>query len=71
MKIKYFFFIIIFISFINVHAKTDTLDNKFLPLKDFIILKFDLFIQKNIRRNGRVHTSNKHILGIHFRLVSR
>ena len=49
MKIKYFFFIIIFISFINVHAKTDTLDNKFLPLKDFIILKFDLFIQKNIR----------------------
>tara|TARA_B110000211_G_scaffold26864_1_gene27357 strand:- start:592 stop:1155 length:564 start_codon:yes stop_codon:yes gene_type:complete len=48
MKIKFFFFIIILISFINVHAKTDSLDAKFIPLKDFIILKFDIFIQKSI-----------------------
>ena len=48
MKIKFFLFIIILISFINVHAKTDSLDTKFIPLKDFIMLKFDIFIQKNI-----------------------
>ena len=48
MKIKVFCLIIFLISFINVHAKTDSLDTKFIPLKDFIILKFDLFIQKNI-----------------------
>ena len=48
MKINFFSFIIILISFINVNAKTDSLDAKFIPLKDFILLKFDIFIQKNI-----------------------
>ena len=48
MKIKYFFFIAILISFINAHASTDDLNSKFIPLKDFIILKFDLFMQSNL-----------------------
>lgn len=48
MKIKYFFFITIIISFINTYAKTDILNSKFIPLKDFIILKFELFIQSNL-----------------------
>jgi|TARA_X000000950_G_scaffold216403_1_gene260432 hypothetical protein len=48
MKIKYFFFLAILISFTNVHANTNLLSSKFIPLKDFIILKFDLFIQSNI-----------------------
>ena len=48
MKIKYIFFLVILISFINAHANANLLNNKFIPLKDFIILKFDLFIQSNI-----------------------
>ena len=48
MKIKFFFFITIIISFINTHANTDILNGKFIPLKDFVILKFDLFIQSNL-----------------------
>ena len=47
MKIKYFFFIIIFISFINVHAKTDTLDNKFLPLKDLSLNEMISLLSKS------------------------
>ena len=48
MKIKYFFFLVILIGFINAHANANLLSSKFIPLKDFIILKFDLFIQSNI-----------------------
>ena len=48
MKIKIFFILIILLSFINAHAKIDSLDDKFIPLKDFIILKFDIFLQNNL-----------------------
>lgn len=48
MKIKYLFIIIFFFSFINLNAIENNLDKKFLPLKDFLILKYDLFIQKNL-----------------------
>ena len=49
MKIKYFFFLAILISFANAHANTNLLSSKFIPLKDFIILKFDLFMQSNVK----------------------
>tara|TARA_B100001093_G_C26626794_1_gene927074 strand:+ start:394 stop:951 length:558 start_codon:yes stop_codon:yes gene_type:complete len=48
MKIKYFFFLAILTSFINAHANTNFLNGKFIPLKDFVILKFDLFMQSNV-----------------------
>ena len=49
MKIKYFFFLAILISFANAHANTNLFSSKFIPLKDFIILKFDLFMQSNVK----------------------
>ena len=38
----------ILIGFIETNANSVNLDNKFIPLKDFIILKFDLFLQSNL-----------------------
>ena len=49
MKIKYFLFLAVLISFINAHANTNPLSSRFIPLKDFIILKFDLFMQSNVK----------------------
>ena len=48
MKIKFFLFMTILIGFIETNANSVNLDNKFIPLKDFIILKFDLFLQSNL-----------------------
>tara|TARA_B100001121_G_C18665385_1_gene611049 strand:+ start:1113 stop:1685 length:573 start_codon:yes stop_codon:yes gene_type:complete len=48
MKIKIFTFIFYSIFILNVNANEINLKDKFLPLKDFIILKYDLFIQKNL-----------------------
>ena len=44
------FFIIFFFLFIysNLKADINDLDKNYIPLKDFIILKFDLFIEKNL-----------------------
>jgi hypothetical protein len=49
MKISHILAIIIFF-FIKVNANEINLDNKFLPLKDFLILKFDLFFKENVSR---------------------
>ena len=34
---------------LSVNASEIDLKNKFLPLKDFIVLKYDLFLQKNLK----------------------
>ena len=49
MKISHILAIIIFF-FLKVNANEINLDNKFLPLKDFLILKFDLFFNENVNR---------------------
>ena len=49
MKFRNLIFSILFIFFFNnevLRADKIDLDNKFIPLKDFIILKFDLFLKK-------------------------
>ena len=33
---------------LSVIASEKDLKNKFLPLRDFIVLKYDLFLQKNL-----------------------
>ena len=48
MKIKLFLIIIILLGTFNLKANIDNLDKKYIPLKDFIVLKFDLFFQKNL-----------------------
>tara|TARA_B100001027_G_scaffold119129_1_gene82249 strand:+ start:709 stop:1278 length:570 start_codon:yes stop_codon:yes gene_type:complete len=49
MKMKICKIILIFLFFIlNVNASEIDLKNKFLPLRDFIVLKYDLFLQKNL-----------------------
>ena len=51
MKIKDFFFIAIFIFFFRtdyLKSQEIDLDNKYIPLKDFIILKYDLFLKENL-----------------------
>ncbi len=53
MKIKNFFFVILFIFFIKVdysRSQIINLDNKYIPLKDFIVLKYDLFLKDNLSR---------------------
>ena len=52
MKIKKIFFFIAFITLFSQHnsiSKIVELDKKFIPLKDFIVLKFDLFLKDNIQ----------------------
>ena len=34
---------------LSVIASEKDLKNKFLPLRDFIVLKYDLFLQKNLK----------------------
>ena len=34
---------------LSVNASEKDLKNKFLPLADFIVLKYDLFLQKNLK----------------------
>ena len=48
MKFRDLIFSIFFIFFNNEVLKADKidLDNKFIPLKDFIILKFDFIFEK-------------------------
>ncbi len=50
MKIKKLL-LISFFTFLtfNSFAQTSSLNGKFVPLKDFLILKFDLFIKENIK----------------------
>ena len=48
MKIKLFLIIILLLGSFNLKANIDNLDKKYIPLKDFIVLKFDLFFQKNL-----------------------
>ncbi len=52
MKFRNLIFSIFFIFFFNnevLRADKIDLENKFIPLKDFIILKFDLFLKNNIQ----------------------
>ena len=48
MKIKFFFFIILFAIFTSAYAKINKLDDKAISVKDFLILKFDIFMQNNM-----------------------
>ena len=50
MRMKISKIILIFFSFFLLSINAAELDfkNRFLPLKDFLILKYDLFIQKNL-----------------------
>ena len=50
MKIKKLLLISLFafLTF-NSFAQTSSLNGKFVPLKDFLVLKFDLFIKENIK----------------------
>ena len=51
IKIKNFFCIICFIFICKIDyskAQEINLDNKFIPLKDFIILKYNLFLKDNL-----------------------
>jgi len=50
MKIKKLL-LIYFLTFLtfNSYAQTSNLNNKFVPLKDFLILKFDLFLKENVK----------------------
>ena len=48
MKIKKIFLLIFFLLDIsNLKAQSQKFDNKFVPLKDFLILKFDLYLKEN------------------------
>ena len=47
-KIIYFFLIIFLSSFKNTLSNEIDLKGKFIPLKDFILLKYDLFINNNL-----------------------
>tara|TARA_B100000674_G_scaffold601_1_gene484 strand:- start:96 stop:668 length:573 start_codon:yes stop_codon:yes gene_type:complete len=48
MKIKKIFLLIFFLLNIsNLEAQSRKFDNKFVPLKDFLILKFDLYFKEN------------------------
>ena len=51
MKIKKLFFLISFIFFLKIDyikSQEIDLDKKYISLKDFIILKYDLFLKDNI-----------------------
>lgn len=49
MSYKKIFLIIFFFLNTNSYASGINLNKDFIPLKDFIVLKFDLFFQKNIK----------------------
>ncbi len=48
MKTNFFIIIFFLLSFYNAKADLNELDKNYIPLKDFIFLKYDLFIQKNL-----------------------
>ena len=48
MKIKIYFLAITFLIFTNLKAAELDLNKRYLPLKDFLVLKYDIFIQNNI-----------------------
>ncbi len=53
MKIKFknIIYVLLFTFFLNVDylkSKEINLDNKYIPLKDFIILKYDMFLKDNL-----------------------
>tara|TARA_E500000331_G_scaffold319226_1_gene331762 strand:+ start:130 stop:711 length:582 start_codon:yes stop_codon:yes gene_type:complete len=51
IKIKNIIYILLFTFFLNIDylkSKEMNLDNKYIPLKDFVILKFDLFLRDNV-----------------------
>ena len=49
MRFKNIFFLIIFLSFTNAKSNELNLNDKYIPLKDFLILKFDLFFEENVK----------------------
>ena len=52
MKIKKILYIVFFTSILNLNltlAKEIDLSGKFIPLKDFMLLKFDLFLNNNLK----------------------
>ena len=50
MKISHILVILFFSIFFNVNANEVNLEKKFPSLKDFLILKFDLFLKENVSR---------------------
>ena len=48
MKTKFFIIFFLFFNFSNLKADINNLDKNYIPLKDFIILKFDLFVERNL-----------------------
>ena len=48
MKIKKFILISFLIYFTNVKAENYSLGKNFIPLKDFILLKYEMYIQQNL-----------------------
>ena len=55
MSYKNFFLIFFIFLFTSLQADNLDLKKNYIPLKDFIILKFDLFFQKNLRN---IYTSS-------------
>ena len=49
MRFKNIFFLIIFLSFTNAKSNELNLNDKYIPLKDFLVLKFDLFFEENVK----------------------
>lgn len=48
MKTKFFIIFFLLFNFSNLKADINNLDKNYIPLRDFIILKFDLFIERNL-----------------------
>ena len=48
MKTKFFIIFFFLFSYSNLKADINDLDKNYIPLKDFIILKYDLFIERNL-----------------------
>ncbi len=66
MKIKKIFLVIFFfLKITNLEAQSQKFDNKFVSLKDFLILKFDLYFKENshnlFRGGGITHVAYEKI----------
>ncbi len=51
MKLKNFIYIFLLVSFIKINYSKSSeidLDKNFIPLKDFIVLKYELFLKDNV-----------------------
>ena len=49
MRNKFLLILVLILSSFNLSAKNLDLQNKYIPLKDFIIFKYDVFFQKNLK----------------------